>query len=102
MNNSFQNPPNPAAGSSYDRPWKFVWYGPFSMAESFTDVIIGCLEYGSIVLNPDYQREAVWDEHRASTLINSISSTTFQFHPHTMTNLTQWATLSHPSFSIAN
>lgn len=31
-----------------------------------------CIEAKSIYLDPDYQREVVWDEGRAATLINSI------------------------------
>jgi uncharacterized protein with ParB-like and HNH nuclease domain len=33
-----------------------------------------CIEAKSIFLEPDYQREVVWDEGRAATLINSILS----------------------------
>jgi uncharacterized protein with ParB-like and HNH nuclease domain len=33
-----------------------------------------CIEAKSIYLEPDYQREVVWDEGRAATLINSILS----------------------------
>lgn len=40
------------------------------IADSFTE----CIESGHIVLNPDYQREVVWDETRASNLITSILS----------------------------
>lgn len=33
-----------------------------------------CIDSGHIVLDPDYQREVVWDEGRASLLITSILS----------------------------
>jgi len=42
--------------------------------KSSNEFLIACLEYGSIILDPDYQREIVWDEHRASMLICSILS----------------------------
>lgn len=37
--------------------------------------LLGCIESKSIVLDPDYQREVVWDEGRAALLITSILST---------------------------
>jgi uncharacterized protein with ParB-like and HNH nuclease domain len=39
-----------------------------------TDLHPDCIESKHIVLNPDYQREVVWDETRASNLITSILS----------------------------
>lgn len=38
-----------------------------------------CIESKHIVLNPDYQREVVWDETRASNLITSILSKCYLF-----------------------
>lgn len=35
--------------------------------------LFGCLDHESIVLSPHYQREVVWDEYRASTLVRSIA-----------------------------
>lgn len=37
--------------------------------------VAGCVESGSILLDPDYQREVVWDETRAALLVTSILST---------------------------
>ncbi|KAH8597955.1 hypothetical protein B0O99DRAFT_507415, partial [Bisporella sp. PMI_857] len=34
--------------------------------------LFACLEYGSIVLDSEYQRDSAWDEHQASMLICSI------------------------------
>ncbi|KAH6710658.1 hypothetical protein BKA61DRAFT_523093 [Leptodontidium sp. MPI-SDFR-AT-0119] len=44
---------------------------PFIVKRSLFD-IFRCIESKSIVLDPDYQREDVWDEGRAALLITSI------------------------------
>ncbi|KAK0110123.1 hypothetical protein ONS95_002776 [Cadophora gregata] len=44
---------------------------PFIVKRSLFD-IFRCIESKSIVLDPDYQREVVWDEGRAALLITSI------------------------------
>ncbi|KAL2069350.1 hypothetical protein VTL71DRAFT_15688 [Oculimacula yallundae] len=44
---------------------------PFIVKRSLHD-IFRCIESKSIVLDPDYQREVVWDEGRAALLITSI------------------------------
>lgn len=45
---------------------------PLSTAEA--NFLDECIESKHIILNPDYQREVVWDETRSSNLITSILS----------------------------